>query len=134
MASPGDRLVEFVVVSGQHSVSQLAELFGPPDGPEIRGQLQDPDESTWYLGVPLASDSSVSEMMDELSERVIERLDQGGAAPGSLRSVLRVVQYLSADEWQGHGIGVSREWIGILDKMNGEIDIDQYVLSASEDE
>jgi hypothetical protein len=41
--------------------------------------------------------------------------------------VLRVVQYVSADDDIGPGIPVERKWVAALARLGGELDIDIYV-------
>lgn len=101
MAAPGDRLVEFVVVSTRHSAEELTQLLGPPDRPEVRGRLQDPREVSWSLGSGLSAVQSPGLLLSELADRVKERLDEvASEIPDSVRAILRIVQYLPHDQLQ----------------------------------
>lgn len=41
--------------------------------------------------------------------------------------MLRIVQYMDAQEEQGYGIPIGREWLELLSRVGESIDIDQYV-------
>lgn len=140
MTAPG-RFVEFVVASRELSGAQLVELFGPADEPvQWRGDYRVTrwgtrylnEASTWVLKSSLPPEVLLDDHLRELYARTVAVVtpvvDAGTLA--DIRSILRIVQYMSESDPPSLGVGIGHDWIALLSSLRGEIEIDQYIAEG----
>ena len=134
--------IRLIIGSDSLSGSDLVDLFGEADEPvqsvgdekEFLGQTTVASESTWIVRSAAPSNLPAEAHLDELFERAgpaIDRVADVEAVP--VYAVLRIGHYMAASEFQGHGIAIGPEWIRVLARLNGFVDIDQYIVAETQD-
>ena len=108
-------------------IAAISSLLG--GGAENPGLLSRGD-TIWVLGDLELSPRPFFELLEELWDVVadVRRIEQ----PAGLGSILRLVQHTSATDVIGPGAHIPANWVELLARFNGEIDLDQYV-SDTED-
>lgn len=132
--SPGRRYVRFIVTSDRLSGAELQQRIGVSgDRTRTRGEI--PEEgrapsplNAWELRTSLPPEESVERHLDQLLERIAPLRDSlRRLAREDCAVILRIVQYMEANEYQGYGIPIPRGWTTLLGDVGASIDIDQYV-------
>ena len=125
----GRRVASFVVYGKEQEID-LAEVTSRlGEGEEDQGALSQGD-TVWVLGDLTLSPRSFDELLEELWDAVSDvRQIQETAGLGSL---LRLAQYTSAADRVGPGIVIPTNWVQLLARFNGSVDIDQYVSDTQD--
>lgn len=135
------RFVQFVVTSESVTGAELLERLGPADEPVETvgdtvgpsGSVRERGESAWVISSGLGESVSVEAQLAALHRKVIPVVHRIVSSElAHVGSMLRIVQYLPRSEWQGHGFAIGSEWITTLAAVNGQIDVDQYVISEED--
>lgn len=119
------RSVELVVCLGDEMVAELGEI------PSVSVCPNTANGEGWNLTVdsgPLRHEfcfELLKEVLDR-STQLRETLDRIAATPQ--RSVLRFIQHVSESDWSQPGLVIEQEWIDLLGRWGGSIDVVTYVV------
>lgn len=86
------------------------------------------DFSRWSLASRLPPTASDDEHLDHLWSRVSATLERVPELDGQATICLSFYRNLDGRSYQQHGFEVSSEWIQLLARIGGFIDVDQYIL------
>lgn len=93
-----------------------------------RGKQRIQEDSTWVIRSGEEPSAPIDRHLDALWKRGHDALTRLSTTPSlSAQCLLRVVQYLDASEYQGHGLNLSADWVRLLAAVGAQIDIDQYI-------
>jgi hypothetical protein len=138
MAALAARRVQLVVASGQRTPKQVSDVLGAqPDretwegrAPEGSTRARPARENTWELRESGDGNTDVSELLARIFDRIyplrdgLELLRQDGS-----RIILSVVLYVSPSDPTGPGFVLTDTFIGLLEKIGANFEVDQYADS-----
>ena len=135
---PAPRRVHLLVVSGQHSPSELSDRLNlRPDVAVQAGKVPEASvfghaakENTWELHEDGPSTADISALLESLYNRIspvrqaMQELRNDGC-----RIILRIILYVSPTDPEGSGFVIAGEFIKWLSDVGVNfIDVDQYVV------
>lgn len=125
-------VVELVIHSSSLRDEDLARLLGPSEEPAVskpKGRFENTVTASWTLISKLGDEHSPDDHLDSLLGRFQPAIDTlPTEALEAMRATLRIVQYIPAIEDQGLGFVVAPQWVELLGKLRGSVDVDQYTV------
>jgi len=124
-------MVEFVVVSETLSATALREAMGTSPDASQHGSPRFPNQATWELQGMCGPDDDLSSLV----KGVLARVQPARGTIAHLRDrdpdltcVLRIIQYVSADDEVGPGFALEADDLQLLTDLRALLDVDQYCV------
>lgn len=117
------------------SAGELTQLLGAEpdrgwsvgDGFLLRGQPRVRNATSWDLGPTIDPTSLIDDQLESLFARAEPILTRLIPRPANIGLGLVIVQNLSTDVEESHGLTLDEPWINLLGRCGGRIIVDQYV-------
>ena len=122
------------------SVAEISALMGmEPDSSTERGSPRKnvmesaPEQAKihrltrWTIGSGLPNTAYEDDQLDALWARTSAALPRISSLTGGVRVQLCFFHQMDGRSFQGHGLGLSPQWMGLLAEVGGTVSMDQYI-------